>query len=64
MAHELLGWVPSLSQHFLVVTFALLVYVLSTRVRREQRPPATAIGWVMGLALIPYVALPMYLLFG
>ncbi|RZI93452.1 MAG: phospholipase [Variovorax sp.] len=61
---DLLGWLPSLSQHFLVVTFALLVYVLSTRVRREQRPPATAIGWVMGLALMPYVALPMYLLFG
>ncbi|RYF35612.1 MAG: phospholipase [Comamonadaceae bacterium] len=64
MAHVLLGWLPSLSQHFLVVTFALLLYVLSTRARREQRPPATAIGWVMGLALVPYIALPMYLLFG
>ncbi len=64
MPHLFANWLPSPSQHFLVVTFALLVYVLSTRVRREQRAPATAIAWVMGLALIPYVTLPMYLLFG
>jgi cardiolipin synthase len=64
MPKALLAWLPSLSQHFLVVTFALLVYVLSTRARREQRAPTTAIAWVMGLTLLPYVALPMYLLFG
>ncbi len=59
-----LDWLPSPSQHLLVVTFALLVYVLTTRGRREHRAPATAIAWVMGLALMPYVILPMYLLFG
>lgn len=32
-------WLPTPSQHFLVVTFALLVYVLTTRARREQRAP-------------------------
>jgi len=57
-------WLPSPSQHFLVVTFALLVYVLTTRARREQRAPTTAIAWVMGLVLLPYLILPMYLLFG
>lgn len=61
---DLLDWLPSPSQHLLVVTFALLVYVLTTRARREQRAPTTAIAWVMGLALLPYVILPMYLLFG
>ena len=61
---DLLDWLPSPSQHLLVVTFALLVYVLTTRARREQRAPATAIAWVMGLALLPYVILPMYLVFG
>ncbi|OUL98423.1 phospholipase [Variovorax sp. JS1663] len=55
---------PSPSQHLLVVTVALLVYVLSTRARREQRAPTTAIAWVMGLVLLPYFMLPMYLLFG
>ena len=47
-----------------MVTFALLVYVLTTRARREQRAPSTAIAWVMGMALVPYLILPMYLLFG
>ncbi|VTU38695.1 Major cardiolipin synthase ClsA [Variovorax sp. PBS-H4] len=59
-----LDWLPSPSQHLLVVTFALLVYVLTTRGRREHRAPATAIAWVMGLALLPYLILPTYLLFG
>ncbi len=64
MFHSLAPWLPSPTQHFLIVTFALLVYVLTTRMRREHRAPATAIAWVMGLALVPYVALPMYLVFG
>lgn len=59
-----LDWLPSPSQHFLAVTLALLVYVLTTRARREQRAPTTAIAWVMGLLLLPYFALPAYLLFG
>ncbi|GAA4355287.1 phospholipase D-like domain-containing protein [Variovorax defluvii] len=59
-----LDWLPSPSQHLLVVTVALLVYVLSTRARREQRAPTTAIAWVMGLVLLPYFMLPVYLLFG
>jgi cardiolipin synthase len=59
-----LDWLPSPSQHLLVVTFALLVYVLTSRAKREQRAPSTAIAWVMGLALLPYLILPMYLLFG
>lgn len=59
-----LDWLPSPSQHLLVVTFALLVYVLSTRARREHRAPTTAIAWVMGLVLLPYFMLPVYLLFG
>ncbi|MDP9899874.1 phospholipase D-like domain-containing protein [Variovorax ginsengisoli] len=64
MIHSSLSWLPSPSQHFLVVTFALLVYVLTTRSRREQRAPATAIAWVMGLVLMPYLTLPAYLVFG
>lgn len=61
---DLLDWLPSPSQHLLVVTVALLVYVLSTRARRVQRAPTTAIAWVMGLTLLPYLVLPMYLMFG
>ncbi len=57
-------WFPSLSQHFLLSTAALLIYVLSARSRHERRAPAAAIAWVMGLALLPYLMLPLYLLFG
>ncbi len=58
------AWFPTLSQHFMLGALALLVYVLSTRMRRERRPPHAAIAWVMGLALLPYLVLPLYLLFG
>jgi len=43
---------------------SLLTYVLTTRAERERRPPSIAIAWVLGLIAMPYIALPMYLLFG
>lgn len=43
---------------------SLLTYVLTTRVEHERRPPSIAIAWVLGLVAVPYVALPLYLLFG
>jgi cardiolipin synthase len=64
MAHALLNWVPSTSQHLLFGVLAVLVYVITNRVRRQPRAPTTAIAWVMGLALLPYVALPLFLMFG
>jgi cardiolipin synthase len=42
----------------------VLVYVLTTRVERERRPPSIAIAWVLGMMAVPYLALPTYLLFG
>lgn len=64
MFHSFAPWLPSVSQHFLAVTLGLLVYVLTTRGRRERRAPTSAMAWVMSLLLIPYVALPAYLVFG
>ena len=64
MFDQFWDWLPSPSQHFLMVSLGLLVYVLTTRARREQRAPTTAIAWVMGLLLLPYLALPAYLAFG
>jgi len=43
---------------------ALLVYVLTTRARGARRAPTAAIAWVMGLALLPYLVLPLFLAFG
>jgi cardiolipin synthase A/B len=58
------GWFPRITLHSLVVLTSVLIYVLTTRVERERRPPAVAIAWVLGMIALPYLALPMYLLFG
>jgi cardiolipin synthase len=47
-----------------VIVASLLTYVLTTRVERERRPPAVAIAWVLGMLAVPYLSLPLYLLFG
>jgi cardiolipin synthase len=62
--HSLQNFLPSLSQHLLIAVMAVLVYVVTTRARQDQRAPSSAIAWVMGLALLPYLVLPMYLAFG
>lgn len=64
MLQILREWMPSASQHFLIGALAVLCYVITTRLRGERRPAAAAIAWVMGLALVPYITLPMYLVFG
>ncbi|HEY0940572.1 MAG TPA: phospholipase D-like domain-containing protein [Steroidobacter sp.] len=60
----IVDWLPTPSQHFLVSAVALLIYILTSRARDQRRAPTSAIAWVLGLALIPYVMLPLYLLFG
>lgn len=58
------AWLPTPAHYLLISAIAVLVYVLTTRVRHERRAPAAAIAWVLGLALMPYVMLPLYVLFG
>jgi cardiolipin synthase A/B len=60
----IVDWLPTPSQHFLVSAIALLIYVLTTRARDQRRAPTAAIAWVLGLALVPYLMLPLYVLFG
>src|SRR5580698_11250779 len=57
-------WLPTISLHSLVVVISVLVYILTTRAERVRRPPSIAIAWVLGLIALPYLALPMYVLFG
>ena len=57
-------WFPRITVHSLVIALSLLTYVLTTRVERERRPPSIAIAWVLGMIALPYLALPMYLMFG
>jgi len=58
------AWFPRITLHSLVVAISVLVYVLTTRVEHERRPPSIAIAWVLGMIAVPYLALPTYLLFG
>jgi cardiolipin synthase A/B len=57
-------WFPRVTAHSLAIVLSVLTYVLTTRAERERRPPSIAISWVLGLIALPYLALPMYLLFG
>ena len=58
------AWFPRVTVHSLVVLISVLTYVLTTRVERERRPPSIAIAWVLGMIALPYLTLPMYLMFG
>jgi cardiolipin synthase len=58
------AWFPRVTLHTLVVLISVLTYVLTTRVERERRPPSIAIAWVLGMIALPYLTLPMYLMFG
>ena len=53
-----------LSLHGLFTVTCLLVYVVTTHVLQQRRQPSAAIGWVLFILLLPYAALPLYLLFG
>jgi cardiolipin synthase len=57
-------WFPRITVHSLAVTISVLIYVLTTRAEHERRPPSIAIAWVLGLFALPYIVLPMYVLFG
>jgi cardiolipin synthase A/B len=58
------AWFPRVTVHSLVIVISMLTYVLTTRVEHERRPPSIAIAWVLGMLAVPYLALPMYLMFG
>jgi cardiolipin synthase len=59
-------WLPPISLHSLVIVVSVLVYILTARAgrERERRPPSIAIAWVLGMIALPYLVLPMYLMFG
>lgn len=53
-----------LTLHGLVAVTGLVIYVIASRTRHQRRHPSAAIAWVVSLTLMPYLALPLYLLFG
>ncbi len=53
-----------LSLHGLFVTVGLVIYIAGSHTLHQRRHPSAAITWVLSLVLIPYLALPLYLVFG
>lgn len=51
-------------EHFLTIAGFLLAVVLITRILRSNRRSGSALAWVMAIALIPYVGVPLYLVIG
>ncbi len=58
------AWFPRITLHSLAILVSILTYILTTRVIGERRPPSIAIAWVLGMIALPYLTLPMYLMFG
>jgi cardiolipin synthase len=50
--------------HGLVVFAGLAIYVIGSHTLHQRRHPASAVAWILTLVLLPYVALPLYLMFG
>ncbi len=48
----------------LITVVAVLVYVVNSHVLRQRRHPVAAVAWMLFILLLPYLALPAFLLFG
>ncbi len=53
-----------LIEHSIAVVSFLLAIVLLTDVFRNNRQPSGTMAWAMAIVLIPYVGVPLYILFG
>ena len=53
-----------LTLHGIVVALGLVAYVGVARALPQRRDPSAAIAWVVALVLLPYVAMPLYFMFG
>jgi cardiolipin synthase len=50
--------------HAVFILGGLLLYILTTRAGHQRRPPTSALAWVLTIVLLPYLAVPLFLLFG
>ncbi|MBV2131662.1 PLDc N-terminal domain-containing protein [Pseudomonas sp. MAP12] len=48
----------------LITVVTVLVYVINSHVMRQRRHPTAAVAWMLFILLLPYLALPAFLLFG
>lgn len=51
-------------EHCIAVASFLLAFVLLTDVFRKHRQPGGTMAWALAIVLIPYVGVPLYIIFG
>ena len=51
-------------RHLLTIVGFLLAVFLIARLMSEKRQPGNTVAWMLGIVLVPYVGVPLYLLFG
>ena len=62
---QLHGWMVTwVTLHSLVMLLGLAIYAIASRTLRQRRHPSAGIAWIISLVLVPYAALPLYLMFG
>jgi len=49
---------------FLPALGFVLALVLMVQILRQRRPPSNTMAWLLALVLVPYAAVPLYLMFG
>jgi cardiolipin synthase len=54
------GYLP----HFFAIGGFILAFFLVARLLSEKRAPANTFAWLLGIILMPYVGVPLYLLIG
>ncbi len=50
--------------HLLTIAGFLLAFFLVARLMSEKRAPANTLAWMLIIVLVPYVGVPLYLIFG
>src|SRR5215469_4610851 len=50
--------------HLLTIAGFILALFLVARLMREKKAPANTFAWLLVILLIPYLGVPLYLLFG
>ena len=63
MPNGFFGW-HWLSLHGLATLLALAVFLTASHSLRQRRHPSAAMAWLLSFILMPYLALPLYLLIG
>ena len=53
-----------LTHHVVSIATNFLVLVFVVSLLRQRRPAGTAIAWLMAVVLLPYLGIPLYLVFG